>query len=1274
MRGSAGSASTGGEQAGEVDGAGAAGLDAVGLAGFDLGEEVGAADDLFEGGIAEPGEELADLFGDVEEEVDEHLGLAEVLGAEVFALGGDADGAGVEVALAGHFAAEGDEGGGAEAVAFRAEQGGDDDVAAGVEAAVGAEHDAAAEAVDDERFVGFLDAEFPGSAGVLDGGEGGSAGAAVRAGDVDDVGVGLGDAGGDGADALAGDEFDADAGVGVGDLEVVDQLGEVFDGVDVVVGGRGDEFDAGGGVAQEGDVGGDFVAGELAALAGLGALGDLDFDFGGTVEVGGGDAEAAGGDLLDSGVGVVLVAARAVAARVFAAFAGVGERADFVHGAGDVLVGFGAERAERHGAGAEAGGDGVVVFDVFDGDGGAVGLEVDEVAEGGGLAAVDHVGVLGVGLGFVVVGALDGFVEGAPDGGFVGVVVGVAAVLVPAAGFEVVGGEGVGVAGERVGADLFEADAADAGGGAGEGAFDDLFGDAERFVDLAAVVGGDGGDAHFGHDFEDAGVERVEVAGDGVVGAEGVEFAVGLECGDHLEREVGVDGVGAEADQAGDLVDVARVAGAGDDGGVEAPAVADEVVVDGGDGEEHGDGDAVGVDVLVGEDEQGVAVFDGVVDAVAECVEGGFEAGGAVDGGEGAADVGGGEAGHAEAAEGVEVAVDEDGGGEVDDAGGFGGFFEQRGAASEPDVEGHDVAFADGVDGGVGDLGEFLLEVGVEGAWLVLEDGEGGVVAHGADGFLGLAGHGLEDVFEFLLGVAVEDFAFEDFAFGGWVDGGGEADFAALDAAHAVADPFAVWALAGDAALDFGVVEEFVAFGVDGDHLAGAEAAGFDDVGVVELDQADFGGHDDEAVAGDLVAGGAEAVAVHGGGGDAAVGEGDGGWAVPGFGEAGVVLVEASELGVHVGALLPGFGDEHHHGVEGAAAGGDEQVEDFVEGEGVGAAFGDDGVELGDLFAPEGGFEGSAAGVHPVAVAEQGVDFAVVGDEAEGLGDGPVGQGVGGVALVEEGEGGDGVGVGEVGIEAAELGGDHEALVDDGSGGEGGDVGFAGGVARVGLGEGAIVGFGEAAGEVEGAGELFGGRAGAAAEDELLDGREAVAGPGAEDVGLDRDFAPAERFEAGALGGGGEDGAGALAGWGIDGEEDHGEGEFVEVLEGLAEAFEVGSEGGPGDGDGDAGAVAGLGVGVGRAAVGEADDALDGLADDVVGGCAVDAGDEAGAAGVAEGGGVVQSAVSGGTGAVRHRCRLQVRADGRCRNGDAARAPIAVRAAMRRPPANRRSD
>ncbi len=74
-----------------------------------------------------------------------------------------------------------------------------------------------------------------GAAGVLDGRERRGAGAAVVAGDEDDVGVRFGDARGDGADAGFGDELHADLGARVHFLEVVDELREILDGVDVVV-------------------------------------------------------------------------------------------------------------------------------------------------------------------------------------------------------------------------------------------------------------------------------------------------------------------------------------------------------------------------------------------------------------------------------------------------------------------------------------------------------------------------------------------------------------------------------------------------------------------------------------------------------------------------------------------------------------------------------------------------------------------------------------------------------------------------------------------------------------------------------------------------------------------------------------------------------------------------------------------------------------------------------------------------------------------------------
>ena len=267
-----------------------------------------------------------------------------------------------------HDAAGDDERGGGEAELLGAEQRGDDDVAAGLELAVGLHDDAVAQAVEQQGLLGLGEAELPGAAGVLERGERRGAGAAVVAGDEHDVGVRLGDAGGDGADADLGDELDVDAGGRVGVLQVVDELGEVLDGVDVVVRRGRDEADAGGGVPGPGDPRVDLVAGQLAALAGLGALGHLDLEVVGVGQVVGGDAEAAGGDLLDRGAALGVVQPF----RVLAALAGVGLGADAVHRDGEGLVGLVRDRAVGHGAGGEALDDLADRLDLVDRDRGAL--------------------------------------------------------------------------------------------------------------------------------------------------------------------------------------------------------------------------------------------------------------------------------------------------------------------------------------------------------------------------------------------------------------------------------------------------------------------------------------------------------------------------------------------------------------------------------------------------------------------------------------------------------------------------------------------------------------------------------------------------------------------------------------------------------------------------------------------------------------------------------------------------------------------------------------
>ena len=104
---------------------------------------------------------LAHLFGDELEEVDDELGLAAELLAQLRVLGRDTDRARVEVADAHHDAAAHDERRGREAELLRAEQRRDDDVATRLQLAVDLHHDAVAQPVQQERLLGLGQAELP---------------------------------------------------------------------------------------------------------------------------------------------------------------------------------------------------------------------------------------------------------------------------------------------------------------------------------------------------------------------------------------------------------------------------------------------------------------------------------------------------------------------------------------------------------------------------------------------------------------------------------------------------------------------------------------------------------------------------------------------------------------------------------------------------------------------------------------------------------------------------------------------------------------------------------------------------------------------------------------------------------------------------------------------------------------------------------------------------------------------------------------------------------
>ncbi len=482
-------------------------------------EPIHAADHFVHAAEAHLSHQLARLFGDEEEVADKVLGLALELAAQGRVLGGDADRAGVEVALAHHHAAQRDQRRGGEAELLGAEQGGDDHVAAGLHLAVHLEADTAAQIVQHQHLLGLGEAELPGRAGVLDGAERRGAGAAVVAADQDEVGVGLGHAGGHDADAGFGDQLHRDARPRVDVLQVVDELGEVLDGVDVVVRRRRDQLHAGDGVAHAGDDLVHLAAGELAALAGLGALGDLDLKLVGVDQVVGGDAEAARGHLLDGAAAPV-----AEALLVFAALAGVGAAAEAVHGDGEGLVRLLADGAERHGAGREALDDLGGRLDLLQRQGPRGRGDFHQPAQGGELLvlSVDQRGVLAVGF---LTRIAHGVLELADGEGIEQVILAARAVLEAAAGGQLGVGVGEGLEGVsmlRLGLsrEHLQVHALDARWRAGEILLDQRAAEADGLEDLGAAIALERGDAHLGEDLEQALADGLRVVAERFVKAE----------------------------------------------------------------------------------------------------------------------------------------------------------------------------------------------------------------------------------------------------------------------------------------------------------------------------------------------------------------------------------------------------------------------------------------------------------------------------------------------------------------------------------------------------------------------------------------------------------------------------------------------------------------------------------------------------------------------------------------------------------------------------------
>ncbi len=353
---------------------------------------------------------------------------------------------------------------------------------------------------------------------------------------------------------------------------------------------------------------------------------------------------------------------------------------------------------------------------------------------------------------------------------------------------------------------------------------------------------------------------------------------------------------------------------------------------------------------------------------------------------------------------------------------------EDVGEVAEPGLEAHHVPLAQAVDRRVGDLAEVLAEELADEPRLVADDGERRVVAHRADRFLARLDHRRQDQLHVLHRQPGGDLAPRQFGpriARDRVARGGRQVLQRVE----LADHRRIVGLAGDAVLHRAIVEDHALREIDRDHLPRPEPPLGDDAALGHRHHAALRADDQQTVVGAGIAQRPQRVAVHPRHRPAAVGHHQRGGAIPRLHDAGEILVHRR---MRDGGVLPHrFRHQHQLGGRRVAARAADRLEHRVERGGVARASGDHRLDVLRIVAEGEARHADLVAEHPVAVAADGVDLAVVGEAAERLRQPPLREGVGRVTLVEQRDAALEARVGQVGVEDRQALGEEQPLVDD---------------------------------------------------------------------------------------------------------------------------------------------------------------------------------------------------------------------------------------------------
>ena len=318
----------------------------------------------------------------------------------------------------------------------------------------------------------------------------------------------------------------------------------------------------------------------------------------------------------------------------------------------------------------------------------------------------------------------------------------------------------------------------------------------------------------------------------------------------------------------------------------------------------------------------------------------------------------------------------------------------------------HHQLFADRIDRRVGDLGEDLLEIRVQQLGPDRQGRNRRVRTHRPDGFLSGRGHRRHQELEVFLGIAEGLLPVEQVGLAGRREMG-VAGGQVLEDDLGPVEPFLVGLHRRQLGLDVVVVDDAALLEVDQQHLTRLQPPFLDDALLGDGQHAALGAHDNHVVVGDDIARRSQPVAIQGRADLASIGEGHGGGSVPRLHQRGVVFVEGAAPRIHQRVSGPRLGNEHHHGMGQRIPAVDQELERVVETRRVGLSFGYQRPQFVQVIAEMFGPHQMAPRRHPIDVAAERIDLAVMADHPKRVCQPPRREGVGGKPLVHEGQRGD---------------------------------------------------------------------------------------------------------------------------------------------------------------------------------------------------------------------------------------------------------------------------